>query len=173
MLKEKSKNLRILEAKLKTQSVLGVCQVSGGFLCQEEDALKSPEITFTCVSNSSPTDQHSKDLQFAWSCVKHIKSNAIAIVKDQKLLGMGSGQPNRVKSVELSLEKAGDEVQGAVLASDAFFPFSWGDAVEKACLAGISAIAHPGGSIRDSDAVDCCNKYNVVLMTTSIRHFRH
>ena len=72
---------------------------------------------------------------------------------------MGSGQPNRVKSTEIALEKAGDEVKGAVLASDAFFPFAWGDSVEKACQAGIKAIAHPGGSIRDQDTIECCNKY--------------
>ena len=87
---------------------------------------------------------------------------------------MGSGQPNRVKSVEISIEKAGDEVEGSVLASDAFFPFSWGDSVEKACQAGVKAIVHPGGSMRDQDAIDCCNKYGVVLMTSGgVRHFRH
>ena len=102
-----------------------------------------------------------------------MKSNAITVATDQKLLGMGSGQPNRVKSVEIAMEKAGDALEGSVLASDAFFPFAWGDAVEKACQAGVKAIAHPGGSIRDQDAVDCCNKYGVVLCTTGVRHFRH
>eukprot|EP00210_Caulerpa_lentillifera_P003581 g3416.t1 len=172
VLKQKSKNLRILEAELQTRSVTGIRQVTGGFLSQEEDALVSGEITFTRVSDATPSESTLADLQFAWSCVKHVKSNAIAIAKNRKLLGMGSGQPNRVKSVELALEKAADEIKGAALASDAFFPFSWNDAVEKACQAGVTAIAHPGGSIRDSDAVDCCNKYSVVLMTTSIRHFR-
>ncbi len=89
------------------------------------------------------------------------------------MLGMGSGQPNRVKSVEIALEKAKDEVKGASLASDAFFPFSWNDSVEKACQAGVAAIVHPGGSMRDQDAIDCCNKYGVVLMTTGVRHFKH
>ncbi|PNH08190.1 Bifunctional purine biosynthesis protein PurH [Tetrabaena socialis] len=86
---------------------------------------------------------------------------------------MGSGQPNRVNSVRIALEKAAAEVQGSVLASDAFFPFSWNDSVEIACKAGVSAIVHPGGSLRDQDAVDVCNKYGVVLLTTSVRHFRH
>ena len=90
-----------------------------------------------------------------------------------QLLGMGSGQPNRVKSVEIAMEKAGDEVKGAALASDAFFPFAWGDAVEQACQAGVGAIIHPGGSMRDQDAIDCCNKYGVVLVFTGVRHFRH
>ena len=86
---------------------------------------------------------------------------------------MGSGQPNRVKSTQIALEKAAAEVQGSVLASDAFFPFTWGDSVELACQAGVGAIAHPGGSIRDADAVECCNKYGVVLVTTGVRHFKH
>ena len=86
---------------------------------------------------------------------------------------MGSGQPNRVNSVRIALEKAGDEAEGSVLASDAFFPFAWGDSVEKACQAGVKAIAHPGGSLRDQDAIDCCNKYGVALLTTGHRHFRH
>ena len=105
---------------------------------------------------------------------KHVKSNAIAVAKSGELLGMGSGQPNRVKSTQIALEKAGPEaVKGSALASDAFFPFSWGDSVEAACAAGVAAIAHPGGSMRDQDAIDCCNKYGVVLCTTGVRHFRH
>jgi phosphoribosylaminoimidazolecarboxamide formyltransferase/IMP cyclohydrolase len=79
----------------------------------------------------------------------------------------------RVKSTEIALEKAAADVKGAVLASDAFFPFSWNDSVEMACKAGVAAIAHPGGSIRDQDAVDCCNKYGVALVTTGVRHFKH
>lgn len=79
----------------------------------------------------------------------------------------------RVKSTQIAMEKAGDEIKGAVLASDAFFPFSWGDSVEMACQAGVAAIAHPGGSIRDQDAIDCCNKYGVALVTTGVRHFKH
>ena len=89
------------------------------------------------------------------------------------LAGMGSGQPNRVQSAKLALEKAGEEASGAAMASDAFFPFSWGDTVELACQAGVTVIAHPGGSIRDQDAVDCCNKYGVALLTTGVRHFKH
>jgi phosphoribosylaminoimidazolecarboxamide formyltransferase/IMP cyclohydrolase len=105
--------------------------------------------------------------------VKHVKSNAITIAKEGRLLGMGSGQPNRVNSVRIAIEKAATEVQGSVLASDAFFPFSWNDSVEIACKAGVKAIVHPGGSMRDQEAVDVCNKYGVVLLTTSVRHFRH
>ncbi len=105
--------------------------------------------------------------------MKHVKSNAITVAKDLRLLGMGSGQPNRVKSVEIAMEKAGAEVRGSVLASDAFFPFAWGDSIEKACQAGVAAIVQPGGSIRDQDGIDCCNQYGVAMVLTGTRHFRH
>jgi len=174
VLKGKSKTLRILEAKPRAPSGIGFRQVSAGWLSQEADSLTPEDIEFTCVSEAQPTPAQLDDLKFAWLCVKHVKSNAITIAKDGRLLGMGSGQPNRVKSVEISIEKAGEEVEGSVLASDAFFPFSWGDSVEKACQAGVKAIVHPGGSMRDQDAIDCCNKYGVVLMTSGgVRHFRH
>jgi phosphoribosylaminoimidazolecarboxamide formyltransferase/IMP cyclohydrolase len=142
-------------------------------LYQEADSLVPEQIEFTPVSDVKPTPEQLEDLKFAWRCVKHVKSNAITVAKGQKLLGMGSGQPNRVKSVQIALEKAADEVEGSVLASDAFFPFSWNDSVEIACKAGVKAIVHPGGSMRDQDAVDCCNKYGVALVTTGVRHFRH
>ncbi|PNW75704.1 hypothetical protein CHLRE_12g537581v5 [Chlamydomonas reinhardtii] len=173
VLKGKSKNLRILEAQPRAPSGLSLRQVAGGWLWQDADSLQPEAITFTCVSEAQPTQQQLEDLKFAWRAVKHVKSNAITIAKDGKLLGMGSGQPNRVNSVRIALEKAGAEVAGSVLASDAFFPFSWNDSVEIACKAGVSAIVHPGGSLRDQDAIDVCNKYGVVLLTTGVRHFRH
>ncbi|GLC46861.1 hypothetical protein PLESTB_001542000 [Pleodorina starrii] len=173
VLKGKSKNLRILEAKPRAPSGTSLRQVAGGWLVQDADSLAPEGITFNCVSVAQPTEKQLEDLKFAWRAVKHVKSNAITIAKDGRLLGMGSGQPNRVNSVRIALEKSGAEVAGSVLASDAFFPFSWGDSVEIACKAGVAAIVHPGGSLRDQDAVDCCNKYGVVLLTTGVRHFRH
>jgi len=173
VLKGKSKNLRILEAKARAPSGLSLRQVAGGWLVQDADALAPEGITFTPVSEAKPSPQLLDDLKFAWRAVKHVKSNAITIAKDGRLLGMGSGQPNRVNSVRIALEKAGAEVKGSVLASDAFFPFSWNDSVELACKAGVAAIVHPGGSLRDQDAIDCCNKYGVVLLTTGVRHFKH
>ncbi|CAM6095480.1 unnamed protein product [Calypogeia fissa] len=110
---------------------------------------------------------------FAWLCCKHVKSNAIVVAKDNKMLGMGSGQPNRVKSLQIALEKAGAAAEGAAMASDAFFPFAWNDAVEEACKSGVKVIAQPGGSMRDQDAIDCCNKYGVAMLFTEVRHFRH
>lgn len=173
VLKGKSKTLRILEAKSRPPSGRSLRQVAGGWLLQGADSLQPEGIDFTCVSENQPTAEQLDDLKFAWLAVKHVKSNAITVAKGGKLLGMGSGQPNRVKSVQIALEKAGDDIKGAVLASDAFFPFSWNDSVEIACQAGVGAIVHPGGSMRDQDAIDCCNKYGVVLLTTGVRHFKH
>lgn len=172
-LKGKSKNLRILEAKTRAPSGLSLRQVAGGWLSQDADSLSPEEITFTSVSEAKPTPEQLEDIKFAWRVVKHVKSNAITIAKGGRLLGMGSGQPNRVNSVRIAIEKSAEEVQGSVLASDAFFPFSWNDSVELACKAGVKAIVHPGGSLRDQDAIDCCNKYGVALLTTGVRHFRH
>ena len=172
VLKGKSKNLRILEAKPRTPSST-LRQVGGGWLQQSSDSLLPEDIEFTVVSETQPTEEQLDALKFAWRCVKHVKSNAITVATKGRLLGMGSGQPNRVNSVRIAMEKAADEVEGSVLASDAFFPFAWGDSVEIACQAGVKAIAHPGGSMRDQDAVDVCNKYGVALVTTGHRHFRH
>jgi phosphoribosylaminoimidazolecarboxamide formyltransferase/IMP cyclohydrolase len=174
VLKGKSKTLRILEAKPHVQTKnKSLKQIGGGYVLQDYDCLTPEDIKFEVVSEAQPTSEQLEDLKFAWTCVKHVKSNAITIAKGKRLLGMGSGQPNRVKSVEIAIEKAADEIEGSVMASDAFFPFAWNDSVEKACQAGVKAIVHPGGSIRDSDAIECCNKYNVALLTTSVRHFRH
>ena len=172
-LKGKSKDLRILEAQPHAPGRRAYRQVGGGWLVQQTDDLRPEDIEFNAVSEKQPTPAQLRDLQFAWRCVKHVKSNAITVAKQGRLLGMGSGQPNRVKSVEIAMEKAGDEVKGAVLASDAFFPFAWNDSIEKACQAGVAAIIHPGGSMRDQDGIDCCNQYGVALVFTGTRHFKH
>ena len=173
VLKGKSKDLRILEAQPHAPGGRSFRQVGGGWLVQDTDDRTPEDIEFKVVTNRQPTEKELEDLRFAWRCVKHVKSNAITVAKDGRLLGMGSGQPNRVKSVEIAMEKAGDEVKGAVLASDAFFPFAWGDSIEKACQAGVAAIIHPGGSLRDQDGIDCCNQYGVAMVLTGTRHFRH
>ena len=173
VLKGKSKTLRILETKPRSGATKSLRQVGGGWLEQASDSLLPEDITFESVSDVKPTPEQLEALKFAWRAVKHVKSNAITVATTGRLLGMGSGQPNRVNSVRIALEKAGDETQGSVLASDAFFPFAWGDSVEIACQAGVKAIAHPGGSMRDQDAIDVCNKYGVALVTTGHRHFRH
>nr|KJB14667.1 hypothetical protein B456_002G136700 [Gossypium raimondii] len=173
ILRGKSKTLRILEAEKNEKGKLSLRQVGGGWLAQDSDDLTPEDIQFNVVSEKKPQDNELCDAEFAWLCVKHVKSNAIVIAKDNRMLGMGSGQPNRLESLRIALRKAGDEVKGAALASDAFFPFAWKDAVEEACESGVGVIAEPGGSIRDGDAVDCCNKYGVSLLLTNVRHFKH
>ncbi|WJX30639.1 hypothetical protein P8452_19155 [Trifolium repens] len=173
ILRGKSKTLRILEAKKNEAGKLSLRQVGGGWLAQDSDDLTPNDIKFNVVSEKTPQDGELRDAEFAWLCVKHVKSNAIVIAKNNCMLGMGSGQPNRVESLRIAMRKAGADVKGAALASDAFFPFAWKDAVEEACESGIGVIAEPGGSIRDQDAIDCCNKYGVSLLFTNVRHFRH
>lgn len=173
ILKGKSKDLRILEAEPRKPGGVSFRQVGGGWLVQDSDDRRPEDIEFKVVTNRQPTPAELENAMFAWRCVKHVKSNAITVAKDSRLLGMGSGQPNRVKSVEIAMEKAADEVRGAALASDAFFPFAWGDSIEKACQAGVSVIVHPGGSLRDQDGIDCCNQYGVAMLLTGTRHFRH
>ncbi|GKV18000.1 hypothetical protein SLEP1_g28437 [Rubroshorea leprosula] len=173
ILRGKSKTLRILEAEKNEKGKLSLRQVGGGWLAQDSDDLVPEDIQFKVVSEKSPQESELHDAEFAWLCVKHVKSNAIVIAKNNCMLGMGSGQPNRLESLRIALRKAGDGVKGAALASDAFFPFAWKDAVEEACESGIGVIAEPGGSIRDNDAIDCCNKYDVSLLFTNVRHFRH
>lgn len=175
ILRGKSKNLRILEASKNGKGKVSLRQVGGGWLAQESDDQTPETIQFSQVSSGKAPPQESElsDAQFAWLCVKHVKSNAIVIAKDNRMLGMGSGQPNRLESLRIALRKAGDESRGAALASDAFFPFAWDDAVEEACKSGVRVIAEPGGSIRDKDAIDCCNKYGVTLLFTGVRHFKH
>ncbi|KAJ3698528.1 hypothetical protein LUZ61_002233 [Rhynchospora tenuis] len=173
ILKGKSKALRILEAKKTGKGLQSLRQVGGGWLVQESDDVTPQDISFKVKSQRAPEEKELSDAKFAWLCVKHVKSNAIVIAKNNCMLGMGSGQPNRVESLRIAFKKAGEEAKGAALASDAFFPFAWKDAVEEACQNGIGVIAEPGGGMRDNDAIDCCNKYGVSLLFTDIRHFRH
>ncbi|CAD5320399.1 unnamed protein product [Arabidopsis thaliana] len=154
VLKGKSKTLRILEAKKNDQGKLSLRQVGGGWLAQDSDDLTPEDISFNSVSDKTPTESELADSKFAWLCVKHVKSNAIVIAKNNCMLGMGSGQPNRVESLRIAFKKAGEEAKGAALAT-------WKDAVEEACQMGIGVIAEPGGSIRDQDAIDCCKNEKV------------
>ena len=108
---------------------------------------------------------------FAWKAAKHVKSNAITLAKGKTLLGMGAGQPNRVNSVRLALQAAGDKALGSTLASDAMFPFP--DGIEVAAEGGVTAVAQPGGSIRDEEVIAVTNKLNIAMVFTGVRHFRH
>jgi phosphoribosylaminoimidazolecarboxamide formyltransferase/IMP cyclohydrolase len=146
-------------------------RVKGGFLVQGSDSIPESNINLKTVTKREPTKTEIADLLFAWRVVKHIKSNAIVLVKDKTLLGMGAGQPSRIISAQIAKEKAGEKVAGSVLASDAMFPFS--DVVEEAAAAGVTAIIQPGGSIRDEDSIKMADKHNIAMVFTGERHFRH
>jgi phosphoribosylaminoimidazolecarboxamide formyltransferase/IMP cyclohydrolase len=143
----------------------------GGFLLQVRDALPERDLHMEVVSGREPTLEEITNLQFAWRAVKHIKSNAIVLVKSLAIVGMGAGQPSRVDSVKIALNKAGVRAPGSVLASDAYFPFA--DGVETAANGGISAIIQPGGSVNDPDVVEAARRHNLAMVFTGRRHFKH
>ena len=123
------------------------------------------------VTNAKPTEKELEDLKFAYKVVKHTKSNAIVVAKDNATQGIGSGQTNRVWACGQAIEHSIKSTEGSVLASDAFFPFP--DCVGLAAKAGIKAIIQPGGSIRDQESIEACNKYNIAMVFCGMRHFKH
>jgi phosphoribosylaminoimidazolecarboxamide formyltransferase/IMP cyclohydrolase len=145
--------------------------ISGGALLQEADVLADPEQDWHVVTQAQPSESQLVDLRFAWEMVRHVKSNAIVICKDRMLLGAGAGQMSRVDSTEIAVTKAGDRARGAVLGSDAFFPFP--DSIERAAAAGISAVIQPGGSKKDDDVIAACNRLGLAMIFTGRRHFKH
>jgi phosphoribosylaminoimidazolecarboxamide formyltransferase/IMP cyclohydrolase len=148
--------------------------ILNGLLNQDYDVKSETEKDFNFVSVAKPSQQEIKDLLFANKIVKHGKSNTILLTKDEQLIGIGVGQTSRVDALKQAIEKAknfGFNTEGAVMASDAFFPFA--DCVEIAYNAGIRSVIHPGGSIRDQDSIDFCNKHEMTMVTTGFRHFRH
>ena len=146
-------------------------RVVGGLLVQDRDARPLTPDDLVVASQRQPTPEEIEELLFAWRVVKHVKSNAIVISKDKALRGVGAGQMNRVRSVRLAVEQAGEHAKGAALASDAFFPFP--DGPEVAAEAGVTAIIQPGGSVKDADTVAVCDKFGIALVLTGVRHFRH
>ncbi|MFZ2645983.1 MAG: bifunctional phosphoribosylaminoimidazolecarboxamide formyltransferase/IMP cyclohydrolase, partial [Trichococcus flocculiformis] len=125
------------------------------------------------MTERQPTEDEMKAMDFAWKVVKHVKSNAIVLANSKQTVGIGAGQMNRVGSVKIAIEQAeaANAIEGAVLASDAFFPMN--DSVEYAAKHGIKAIVQPGGSIKDQDSIEMANKYGITMLKTSVRHFRH
>ena len=169
----KRKQLRVLQvspAKGPMEN-LDVHSVSGGALIQTIDNIEDDAASWKVVTEREPTEAELKDLAFAWKAAKHIKSNTIVLAKDGALVGMGTGQPNRVTSVHLALRIAGDKSKGSVLASDAYMPFA--DNVELAAEGGVAAIVQPGGSIRDEEVIAAANELNIAMVFTGTRHFRH
>ncbi|MDE6681551.1 MAG: bifunctional phosphoribosylaminoimidazolecarboxamide formyltransferase/IMP cyclohydrolase, partial [Muribaculaceae bacterium] len=147
--------------------------VTGGLLVQDSD-IETKEVTSDmCVTEAKPDEAQLRDMNFGWKVVKHVKSNAIVVVKDGATVGVGAGQMNRVGSAEIALEqaKAAGVTEGLVLASDGFLPF--GDTVELAARYGVTAIVQPGGSIRDEDSIKTANEKGIVMLFTGMRHFKH
>ncbi|KZL49912.1 MULTISPECIES: bifunctional phosphoribosylaminoimidazolecarboxamide formyltransferase/IMP cyclohydrolase [Cyanophyceae] len=171
ILAAKSK-LRILTlADLSSGFQDTVKAIAGGFLVQAADDAIADSSKWQVVTERQPTQDELAELLFAWKVCKHVKSNAIVITSDRTTLGVGAGQMNRVGSVKIALEQAGAKAQGAILASDGFFPFD--DSVKTAAAAGITAIVQPGGSLRDQDSIKAANELGLVMVLTGIRHFLH
>lgn len=168
-------DLRVLstEGALLPAGGLDYKRVSGGLLIQEGDthARTIAAADLKVVTQRAPEESEIADLLFAWKCVKHVKSNAITVAKNGVMIGAGAGQMNRVNSVELALKQAGENAKGAVLASDAFFPFDDGPAA--AAKAGVRAIIQPGGSNRDADSIAVCDREGIAMVFTGARHFKH
>lgn len=176
----KKKNIRLLKLdnieRKQPADAFDVKKVSGGILVQDIDNTLLNEDELKVVTERKPTDKEMEDLLFTWKIVKYTKSNGIAIGKDKQSVGVGPGQVNRIwatkQAIEHGVEQLGEDVvKGAVLASDAFFPFD--DCVQEAAKAGITAIIQPGGSVRDQESIDACNKYGIAMVFTGMRHFRH
>ncbi len=177
---KKKKNLRVMKLdnieQKQPNGSLDIKKVSGGILVQEIDNLLLNEDELKVVTDRKPTDAEMEDLIFTWKVVKYAKSNGIAIGKNKQSVGIGPGQVNRIwaceQAIQHGIDNLGeDSVKGASLASDAFFPFS--DCVEAAAKAGITTIIQPGGSLRDQESIDACNKYGIAMIFTGMRHFRH
>ena len=143
----------------------------GGLLLQEIDNQENKEDSWISVTKNSPSAQEYLDLKFAWKICKHVKSNAIVIAKNEKTIGIGAGQMNRVGASKIALEAAKENEDGGVLASDGFFPFA--DTVEIADKYGITSIIQPGGSIRDQESIKMCDSKGISMLFTKKRHFLH
>ncbi|MDK2917650.1 MAG: phosphoribosylaminoimidazolecarboxamide formyltransferase / cyclohydrolase [Candidatus Petromonas sp.] len=168
------KNIRLLKLKdidkAQKANSMDIKKVNGGILLQGVDS-ELYDGEFKVVTERIPTEKEMEDLKFAWKVCKHIKSNGIVLAKCKQTVGIGPGQVNRIWAVENAIRQAFVEVKGAVMASDAFFPFA--DCVEAAAKAGITAIIQPGGSIRDQESIDAANKYGIAMVFTGMRHFKH
>lgn len=169
---DKRQNCRVLQIPHPHDgTAFDIRSVHGGLLVQRYDTGDPDGTIFKTVTERTPTPEELNALNFAWKTVQHVKSNAIVLAKSGHTVGIGGGLPSRVDAVELAVKKAGENAKGAVMASDAFFPFP--DGVEAAIKAGVTAIIQPGGSIRDAGVIEAANKANVAMIFTGVRHFRH
>ncbi|WP_058302853.1 bifunctional phosphoribosylaminoimidazolecarboxamide formyltransferase/IMP cyclohydrolase [Gorillibacterium timonense] len=168
------KNIRLLKldvAQAAAESELAITSIQGGALVQETDKHRIAAEDLKVVTDRKPTEEELKQLLFAWKVVKHVKSNAIVLANGDMTVGVGAGQMNRIGSAKIAVEQAGEKTVGSVMASDAYFPMS--DTLELAAKMGITAVIHPGGSIRDADSIQVANEHGIAMVTTGIRHFKH
>lgn len=169
----KKKNIRLLQldTTLEVNNKLKVTNVNDGLLVQDADLDEINVEDFTYPTDRKPSDDEMNQLLMAWKVVKHVKSNAIVLVKDSMTIGVGAGQMNRVGAAKIAIEQANEKCKGSVMGSDAFFPMP--DTVEACVEAGITAIIQPGGSIKDQLSIDVCNEHNIAMVFTGKRHFKH
>jgi phosphoribosylaminoimidazolecarboxamide formyltransferase/IMP cyclohydrolase len=167
----KKKNTRILTSNFQ-EEFFQFRTINGGLLYQEIDNKKDLIKNWDFVTKNKPNKNEIKNWAFAWECTKFVKSNAIIITSEKSIIGIGSGQPNRINSVNLAIEKAKSHLtENSILASDAFFPFS--DSIELASKNNIRNIIQPGGSIRDHEVISEANRHNIKMIFTNTRHFSH
>jgi phosphoribosylaminoimidazolecarboxamide formyltransferase/IMP cyclohydrolase len=168
------KNLRILELPAgawEPGAERSLRSIVGGFLIQERDTGSDDPAYWSVVTNAPLPDELRGDIALAWHASRYVKSNAVVLARDRAIVGVGPGQPNRVDSVRIAIQRAGERSRGSVLASDAFFPFA--DGVEAAISTGISAVIQPGGLVRDAEVVAACNNAGIPMIFTGTRHFLH
>lgn len=171
---EKKKATRILRMPNREGDrvpELDIRPINGGLLVQQPDIIAEESSNWQVVTEKAPTPQELADLEYAWRVIPQIKSNAIVFVKNQAIVGLGAGQPNRLESVAIASRKAGANAKGAVMASDAFFPFA--DGIQEAIAAGVTAVIQPGGSLRDDEVIAAANEAGISMIFTGRRHFRH
>lgn len=167
----RKKNLRILKMPAFRPERLEIRTITGGILMQERDYARASIDEFTHIAGPNSLPEYTRDAALAWATVQAVKSNAIVIARDGATVGIGGGQTNRIDAARQAIERAGTHAKGAVLASDAFFPF--GDVMEEAVTAGISLVIQPGGSVRDADSIKVAEDHQIALYFTGERHFRH
>ncbi|HEX2027299.1 MAG TPA: bifunctional phosphoribosylaminoimidazolecarboxamide formyltransferase/IMP cyclohydrolase [Nitriliruptorales bacterium] len=169
-------NLRVLRVAQpdppdRDGASFSVRSVQGALLVQDADRGREPFNEWRTVSSAAPDETTVQDLRFAWTVAKHVRSNAIVVARDRRVVGVGAGQMSRVDAVRLAIDKAGGRAPGAVLASDAFFPFR--DGPDVAAEAGVTAIVQPGGSVRDAEVIAAADEHGLAMVLTGRRHFRH
>jgi phosphoribosylaminoimidazolecarboxamide formyltransferase/IMP cyclohydrolase len=165
------RNLRLVAVEGRSEEPVAGRWISGGLLLQTTDRVREDRAAWRVVTKAHPTEEQWRDLTFAWTVAKHVRSNAIVLAAGGATVGIGGGQTSRVDAVEIACRKAGDRARGAVLASDAFFPFR--DGIDAAAAAGVAAVVQPGGSVRDEEVVAAADEHGMAMVLTGVRHFRH